>query len=156
MGACWGMYGETSRPDCPTKEVPTNCFTSCTHHSFCRSPGEEEDRLRVLNRFYWPTLFRDVAGYCRSCPECQKCTRRRVPRAPMIPIPSVTVPFERIAMDLIGPLPRSRSGNRYVLVVCDYGTRYPEAVPLKSIDAEHIAEELVKMFARVGIPKEDQ
>ena len=72
----------------------------------------------------------------------------------MVSIPSVTTPFERIAMDIIGPLPRSRAGYRYVLVVCDYGTRYPEAVPLKSVDAEHIAEELVKLFARVGIPKE--
>ena len=63
-------------------------------------------------------------------------------------------PFERMAMDIIGPLPRSRSGCRYVLVLCDYATRYPEAVALKSIDAETIAEELIKVFARVGIPKE--
>ena len=57
-------------------------------------------------------------------------------------------------MDIVGPLPRSRSGNRFVLVVCDYATRYPEAVALRSIDAERIAEELVNIFARVGIPKE--
>ena len=38
--------------------------------------------------------------------------------------------------------------------MCDYGTRYPEAVPLKNIDAEHVAVELVKMFSRVGIPSE--
>ena len=43
---------------------------------------------------------------------------------------------------------------RYVLVVCDYATRYPEAIPLKSIDAEHVAEELVVLFSRVGVPKE--
>ena len=54
-------------------------------------------------------------------------------------------------MDIVGPLPRSRSGNRYVLVLCDYASRYPEAIPLKSIDAETIAEELVIIFA---IPKE--
>lgn len=63
-------------------------------------------------------------------------------------------PFERMAMDIIGPLPRSRSGCRYVLVLSDYATRYPEAVALKTIDAETIAEELVKIFARVGIPRE--
>ena len=57
-------------------------------------------------------------------------------------------------MDIVGPLPRSRSGNRYILVVCDYATRYPEAMPLRNIDAEHVAEELVKMFSRVGIPNE--
>ena len=61
-------------------------------------------------------------------------------------------------MDIVGPLPRSRSGNCYILVICDYATRYPEAVPLKSIDAEHdaehVAEELVKLFARVGVAQE--
>ena len=72
----------------------------------------------------------------------------------MRPIPVVTEPFERMAMDIVGPLPRRRAGNRYVLVMCDYATKYPEAVPLRSIDAEHVAEELVKVFARVGIPKE--
>lgn len=40
------------------------------------------------------------------------------------------------------------------MVICDYATRYPEAVPLQSIDAENIAEELLKLFARVGIPRE--
>ena len=63
-------------------------------------------------------------------------------------------PFQRIAMDLVGPLPRSRSGNKYILVICDYATRYPEAIPLRSIDAEHIAEELIKVFSRVGVPRE--
>ena len=57
-------------------------------------------------------------------------------------------------MDIVGQLPHSRSCNRFVLVVCDYATRYPEAVALQRIDAERIAEELVNIFARVGIPNE--
>ena len=78
----------------------------------------------------------------------------RVQKAPLIPLPIMSVPFDCIAMDIVGPLPRSRSGNRYILVLCDYGTRYPEAVPLRNIDAEHVAEKLVKVFARMGIPSE--
>ena len=57
-------------------------------------------------------------------------------------------------MDIVGPLPRSQSGNQYILVVCDYATRYPEAVAIKSIEAERIAEELIKIFARVGVSEE--
>ena len=63
-------------------------------------------------------------------------------------------PFERIAMDIVGPLPRSRRGNQYILVVCDYATRYPEAVPLRTTDAGTVAEHLIHLFSRVGIPKE--
>jgi transposase InsO family protein len=57
-------------------------------------------------------------------------------------------------MDIVGPLPRSRSGNRYVLVVCDYGTPYPEAVPFRSIDTTTIAEELMLIFSMGRIPRE--
>ena len=49
-------------------------------------------------------------------------------------------PFQKIAMDIVGPLPRSSSGNRYVLVICDYATRYPEAVPMRAVDAESVSE----------------
>ena len=72
----------------------------------------------------------------------------------MVPLPVVSEPFSRVAMDIVGPLPWSRSGNRYVLTIRDYGTKYPEAVPLRCIDAETVAEELMKMFSRVGIPRE--
>ena len=116
--------------------------------------GKKKTTTRLLQRFYWPTIHRDVAEYCRTCSVCQKTSRRKGHRAPMIPLPIIEEPFSRIAMDIVGPVPKSRSGNRYVLVICDYATRYPEAVPLKSIDAEHVAEELVKLFSRVGVPRE--
>ena len=67
---------------------------------------------------------------------------RKVPKAPLIPLPVVTTTFQKIAMDIVGSLPRSRSGNHYVLVICDYATHYPETVPLRCIDAENVAEEL--------------
>ena len=69
-------------------------------------------------------------------------------------MPIITTPFHRIAMDIVGPLPRTRSGNKYVLTICDYATKYPEAIPLPSIEAERIAKELVIVFSRMGIPKE--
>ena len=116
--------------------------------------GRKKTTSRILRRFYWPTLHRDVADFCRSCEVCQKFCKKGSSKAKMVPLPIIAEPFSRVAMDIVGPLPRSRSGNRYVLVLCDYATRFPEAIPLKSIDAEHIAEELMKIFARVGIPQE--
>ena len=116
--------------------------------------GKEKTRKRIMQHFYWPTIYKDVEHFCRCCRQCQKSSNKGVPKAPLVPLPIVSTPFEKIAMDIVGPLPRSRSGHRYILVICDYSTRYPEAIPLQSIDAEHIAEELIKVFARVGIPEE--
>ena len=44
--------------------------------------------------------------------------------------------------------------KKYILVICDYATCYPEAIPLRSIEAESITEEEVKLFARIGVPQE--
>ena len=58
-------------------------------------------------------------------------------------------------MDLIGPIhPPSDKGHRYLLTIMDYSTRYPEAIPLTNIDTETVAEALVEVYARVGIPHE--
>ena len=116
--------------------------------------GKHKTSCRILQRFYWPSLYQDVARYCKQCEQCQKCAPPRTRKAPLIPLPIMDEPFQRIAMDIVGPLPCSNSGKRYILVVCDYATRYPEAIPMSSIDANHIAEELVKLFARVGVPQE--
>ena len=117
-----------------------------TFSALHRAPRTQEDKYDGLAKY--------VPDFCRSCEKCQKFRHHRTPRAPMVPLPVVAEPFSRIAMDIVGPLPRSRSGNRYVLVLCDYGTRYPEAVALKSIDAVTVAEELMKIFSRVGLPWE--
>lgn len=116
--------------------------------------GRDKTAQRIMQRFYWPTLYSDVAQLVRTCAVCQKTAPGGCVRAPLMPLPVIAEPFRRIAMDIIGPLPKSRSGKKYVLVVCDYATRYPEAIPMKAIDAEHVAEELVILFSRVGVPEE--
>ena len=50
--------------------------------------------------------------------------------------------------------PASDEGHRYILTLVDYATRYPEAVPLKNIDAETVAEALLDMYSQVGVSEE--
>jgi hypothetical protein len=66
----------------------------------------------------------------------------------------IEMPFERIAMVIVGPLPKSARGHQYIPVNLDYATRYPEGNPLQTISSKIIAKELVPLFTRVGIPKE--
>ena len=77
---------------------------------------------------YWPGVFKDIADYCRSCEVCQRSQPRHAKRAEMIPMPLMSRPFQRIAMDLVGPLPGTQRRNLFVLTICDYATRYPEAI----------------------------
>jgi len=75
---------------------------------------------------------------------------------PLVPLPILREPFERIAMDIADPLPWSQRGNQYILVVCDYATRYPKAVFLRSTDVGTVAEHLIHFFARVEEILSDQ
>ncbi|KAL7830269.1 hypothetical protein SRHO_G00313960 [Serrasalmus rhombeus] len=57
-------------------------------------------------------------------------------------------------MDIVGSLPRSRSGNRYILTLCDYATRYPEAFALRNVKTRQVVNALIQLISRVGIPRE--
>uniref|UniRef100_A0A8C1JRU1 Integrase catalytic domain-containing protein n=1 Tax=Cyprinus carpio TaxID=7962 RepID=A0A8C1JRU1_CYPCA len=57
-------------------------------------------------------------------------------------------------MDLVGPLPKSTRGHEHILVILDYATRYPEAIPLRKATAKAIAQELFLLSSRVGIPSQ--
>ena len=118
--------------------------------------GIRKTREAIMSNFYWPGIDGDVARYCHSCDVCQKTVSKgTVPKLPLQNIPVVDVPFKRVAVDLIGPIdPPNEAGHRYILTLVDYATRYPEAVPLKRIDAETVAEALVDIYSRLGIPEE--
>lgn len=64
-----------------------------------------------------------MEDYCRSCPEWQLSASEAHFKNHLIPLPIIDVPFERIAMDLVGPLVKSTKGHQYILVILDYATR---------------------------------
>lgn len=72
----------------------------------------------------------------------------------MVKPPIMDRPFERIAVDMVGPLPLTQRKNRFVLVVCDMATRFPEAVAMPTMEAERVATALLDIFSRHGIPDE--
>lgn len=56
-------------------------------------------------------------------------------------------------VDCVGPLPKMKSGNQYLLTLMCASTQFPEAVPLRNIKAHNIVRHLVKFFTLVGFPK---
>ena len=67
----------------------------------------------------------------------------------------INKPFQRVASDQVGPIaPASDKGHRYILILVDYATKYAEAVPLKNIKTETMAEALLDIYSRVGVSEE--
>lgn len=58
-----------------------------------------------------------------------------------------------VSMDLIGPFPKSVQGHEYILVIMDYATGHPEAVPLRKAISCNLAKEVVLLFSHVEFPK---
>ncbi len=83
--------------------------------------GKNKTAARIKKYFFWPGLNVDVAQFCKSCPVCQKVSLRRPLRAPLQPLPIIGNPFERLGMDVVGPVERSCSGNRFMLVITSGG-----------------------------------
>ncbi|KRX33828.1 Gypsy retrotransposon integrase-like protein 1, partial [Trichinella murrelli] len=84
---------------------------------------------RVRSRFYWPGMSGDVHTWCRTCTQC---ARRKGPtknnRAPMQAM-FAGYPLQRVDMDILGALEKTPSGNRYVLFLTDYFTKWRAAFP---------------------------
>ncbi|XP_033739239.1 uncharacterized protein LOC117326590 [Pecten maximus] len=118
--------------------------------------GAKRTSDRIIAEFYWPGMQSDVTRYCRSCDVCQRTfPKGRVTKVPLGMMPLIDAPFQRVAIDIVGPLqPATDRGNRFILTIVDYATRYPEAVALKGIETERVAEALVDVYSRVGVPKE--
>ena len=91
--------------------------------------------------------------WCNSCVAC--CGRKTPspkPFAALQPI-SVKFPMQMIAVDFLGPLPVTSSGNRYILVAGDYFTKWIEVYSVPNQESITVADKLVnEMFCRFGPP----
>jgi RNase H-like domain found in reverse transcriptase/Reverse transcriptase (RNA-dependent DNA polymerase)/Integrase zinc binding domain/Integrase core domain len=120
--------------------------------------GVNKTYQKILNHFYWPGLKSDVSKFCKSCHTCQMVGKpnQTIPKAPLQPIPAFAEPFSHIIIDCVGPLPKTRSGNEYLLTIMCSSTRFPEAIPLRNIKAKSIVKSLTKFFTLFGLPKSVQ
>ena len=77
-------------------------------------------------------------------------------KARLHPIPAMGEPFSKVLVDCIGPLIKTKSGNQYLLTIMCMATRFPEAIPLRKINAKSIVKALINFFTLVGLPKSIQ
>ena len=118
--------------------------------------GAKKTEVRILPNFFWPGLRQDVIRFCRSCDVCQRNVKwGSVKNLPLGSMPLIDTPFKRVAVDIVRPIaPLCKAGHWYIFTLVDYATRYPEAVPLKKITTEAVAEALLDIYSRVRIPEE--
>jgi hypothetical protein len=109
---------------------------------------------KLKRRYFWPGMRTDIQQWVLSCDECASRSGYNLKKNKMKKY-RVGAPMERVAMDVLGPLPRSTKGNHYILVIGDYFTKWIEAVCIPNQLATTVADVLVNQFiARYGVPLE--
>jgi transposase InsO family protein len=111
--------------------------------------------LRAKQRYYWPRMRADIGRYVRSCEVCQKNKPdNKKPTGLMGKWRQANQPWKMISADLIGPLPRSSRGFKYILVVVDTFSKFCLLYPLRSATsaavARHLEDDVYMMF---GVPQ---
>ena len=123
------------------------------HHDCVAHPGRDRTMASLMKRYTWPGITTDVEKYVKGCPTCALFKQPAPKRNGMLQPMKTTYPFEIVAIDVIGPFPKSR-GFSYVLVMVDLFTSWPEAVPLQTLNAEEAAEVIfTTIIARHSCPK---
>ena len=117
--------------------------------------GAQRTYEAVRERYWWDGMYADIERYCKAC---EVCSRRKTPHRQQQAMLGTLVigryPFERMGIDCVGPLPESINGNKYIVVITDSFTRYPEAWAVADIKEETIAQLLVEeICCRYGCPK---
>ena len=103
--------------------------------------------------FYWPTLLKDANSFVKTYDRCQKIGNiSRKNEMPLNSILEVEL-FDVWGIDLMGPF-SSSCGNKYILLVVDYTSKWVEAIPTITCDANVVLNFLRKnIFLRFGTPR---
>ena len=116
--------------------------------------GYKHTKYKIMKNFFWPGMGKEIQNACQSCERCQKTAKKSSYVAPMQKTPTITEPFHKVALDVVGPLPLTRRKNQYILTYMDLASRYPDAEPLRTTTSKEVAEALLRIFSHLSIPLE--
>ncbi|KAL6427141.1 hypothetical protein ACFW04_008643 [Cataglyphis niger] len=110
---------------------------------------------RLRPHYYWKNMKKDIQNFIQRCRQCQlkKLTRIKT-KQPMVITDTPGSAFDKVSLDIVGPLPITNTGNQYILTMQDLLTKYSVAVPLREATSLAIADALTKNFICIyGTPK---
>lgn len=137
----------------PTPESIDAILKSC--HDNCFHPGFEKTLQRIKQRYYWPKMSSQVRRYVQQCGTCKEVKGASIPVNPEMGKQRLaSQPWQIISADYVGPLPRSRRGNQYLLVVADFFSKWVLLQPVKSIKSSNLCAILKEQwFSKNSVPE---
>ncbi len=115
--------------------------------------GPERTYEKMRKQVFWSGMKKDIALFIKQCYACQKHKSGHL----RVPLQKHFIPptaFHTISMDVVGPIPPSPFGEKYILVIQDVLTRWVEFAPMKNQETQTIVNCLMTSWiTRYGVPQ---
>lgn len=109
----------------------------------------------IKKYYFWPGMVKDISNFVKKCSSCQKHKYSRNIKEPMVITTTAKSAFEKLYLDIVGPIDKDNDEFSYILTLQCELTKFVEAYPLKTKDTVTVAKTLVENFIlRYGIPRE--
>ena len=138
---------DNTMTSCNLLVLPKSCrkdiMTTMHDSKFAGHPGMSRMTTLISRKFYWPRMKHDIESWVSYCTTCY--LNKRGPNQRKYPLLQEIsgVPFQRVAFDTVSPLELTEMGNRYILVLLDYYTKWAEAYPIPNHKSEIVADAIV-------------
>ena len=127
-----------------------------THSTMHDGRSVMVNKIQKHWKYWWPGMRKDIALWCESCNTCQHVKEggyKAYKRAGKLKLFAATRPFEQISVDIVGSLPTTISGYRYIVTMIDKFSRYCMFVPVEDIRAISIIKAIDRWITTFGPPK---
>lgn len=132
-----------------SKIIKENHSTSISGH-----PGFSKTYKRIKESFKWQSMKKDIRNFIKTCQKCQENKVNRHPiKAPMQITSTSKQPFEKLFLDIVGPLPLTEFGNRFILTLQDDLSKFSYAYAIPNHEAQTIADKFCEFMLIFGMPK---
>ncbi len=93
--------------------------------------GVNVTRTLINKHFTWPKMLNDIRSYIQGCPKCQKFTKSSNTKVPLVEPEVISERGEKIAIDIVGPLPKAKGNYRFIFTCMEIASGYPFVIPIR-------------------------
>ena len=147
QGRCVEVFTQIVIPESLRQDLVLKYHSRVAHMGWKRT-------IAALGRcYFWEDMIADVQKRLVRCVTCARHSKGPNPRVPLQVVEFPMEPWHTVAVDVLGPLPKSTWGNQYIISWVDYFTKWPEVVAIPDVTTQTILYTLRLAISHFGYPK---